>query len=534
MVPPLLRPVRFVVFAIFAALAGCAAPAPSARPPVFSADAAEEVFTVGFASIVARYIDSVSVEKLALDGLRGFGAIDPAMTVTREDATISIRAGGKTVVSRPVPAANDPQSWSRLATEIAVAARAHSAEFAAADAEKIYEAVFDGALARLDVFSRYAGAEEAARNRARRDGYGGIGLRFNIVEGAVRVTSVLPETPAERAGIQKNDHITHIGDLPVAGMDNAEISRHLRGPVHSRVALTVRRDGEPKPLRFALERTHIVPQTVTAHVRDRVLYLKISNFNQETAAGVEANVAKAKRDLGTNFRGVALDLRGNPGGILKQATRVADLFLTQGRMISTHGRHPDSVQMYEASEQDIADGRPIVILMDGKSASAAEIVASALQDRDRAVVVGTASYGKGTVQTVIRLPNEGEITLTWSRLVAPSGYVLHGLGVAPNICTSGLLAGDEKSVARALRRAEKDAATLAVWRRAGLADEKHSRKLRSSCPAEANENAGIETEVALRLLREPALFQRTMARSAATADLPSPAKAGSAKAGARR
>jgi carboxyl-terminal processing protease len=512
------RSVRFAVVAILAALAGCAAPAPSARSPVFSADAAEEVFTVGFASIVARYIDPVSVEKLALDGLRGFGAIDPAMTVIREDTTISALASGMTVVSRPVPAANDPQSWGRLTTEIAVAARAHSAELAAADAEKIYEAVFDGALARLDVFSRYAGAEEASRNRARRDGYGGIGLRFNIVEGVVRITSVLPETPAERAGIQKNDHITHIGDLPVAGMDSAEISRHLRGPVHSRVTLTVLRDGAPKPLRFALERTHIVPQTVTAHVRDRVLYLKISNFNQETAAGVEATVMKAKRDLGRNFRGVVLDLRGNPGGILKQATRVADLFLAQGRMVSTDGRHPDSVQIYEASGQDIADGRPIAVLMDGRSASAAEIVASALQDRDRAVVIGTSSYGKGTVQTVIRLPNEGEITLTWSRLVAPSGYVLHGLGVMPNICTSGLVAGDEKSVARALRRAEKDAATLAAWRRAGFVDEKRSHKLRSACPAEANEHAGIEAEVALRLLREPALFQRTMARSAATAE----------------
>ncbi|MEK7245709.1 MAG: S41 family peptidase, partial [Pseudomonadota bacterium] len=407
MVSMILRPVRFVVFAIFATLAGCAGPTAPARPPVFSVDAAEEVFNVGFSSIVARYIDPVSVEKLALDGLRGFGAIDPAMTVAREDATISILAGGKTVVSRPVPATNDPQSWGRLTTEMAVAARAHSAEFAVADAENIYEAVFDGVLARLDVFSRYAGAEEAARNRARRDGYGGIGLRFNIVEGIVRVTSVLPETPAERAGIQKNDRIAHIGDLPVAGMDNAEISRYLRGPVHSRVTLTVLRDGEPKPLRFALERTHIVPQTVTAHVRDRVIYLKISNFNQETAASVEASVAKAKRELGKSFRGVALDLRGNPGGILKQATRVADLFLAHGRMISTDGRHPDSVQIHEASGEDIADGRPIVVLMDGKSASAAEIVASALQDRDRALVVGTSSYGKGTVQTVIRLPNEG-------------------------------------------------------------------------------------------------------------------------------
>ena len=512
------RPFRLAVLVALVALAGCAGPTPTTRPSIFSVEAAEEVFVVGFSGIASRYIDAVSVEKLALDGLRGFGAIDPSMTMTRDGATVSIRSGNKSVVSRPVPGANDPQVWSRLITDMAVAARAYSPELAAADAEKIYEAVFDSALARLDVFSRYAGAEEAARNRARRDGYGGIGLRFNIVDNAVRITSVLPETPAERAGLQKNDQITHIGDLPVAGMDSAEISRHLRGPVHSRVVLTVLRGRETGPLRFALERTHIVPQTVTVYVKDNILYLKISNFNQETASTVEASVAKAKRDLGKSFRGLVIDLRGNPGGILKQAVRVADLFLTQGRMMSTDGRHPDSVQIYDASEQDIADGRPIVVLIDGKSASAAEIVASALQDRDRAVVVGTSSYGKGTVQTVIRLPNEGEITLTWSRLVAPSGYVLHSLGVMPNICTSGLIAGDENSVARSLRRMEKDAVTLAAWRRAGLADEKLSQKLRSSCPAEANENAGIEREVALRLLRESSLFQRTLARSAATAE----------------
>ena len=512
------RSIRLAVALVLATLAGCGAQAPTSRAPVFSADAAEEIFTVGFSSIVARYIDPIVVEKLALDGLRGFGAIDPAMTAVREGDRVSIRGGGQPVASRPIPNADDPQVWSRLVTDMAVAARSHSPELAAVDAEKIYEAVFDSALARLDIYSRYAGAEEAARNRARRDGYGGIGLRFGILEGTVRITSVLPETPAERAGLQKNDRITHIGDLPVTGMENAEISRHLRGPVHSRVVLTVLRDGVAAPLRIALERSHIVPQTVTAHVSDRVLYLKISNFNQETASAVETHVAKAKRELGKTFRGLILDLRGNPGGILRQATRIADLFLSQGRMMSTAGRHPDSAQIYEASEPDIADGRPIVVLIDGKSASAAEIVASALQDRDRAVVVGTSSYGKGTVQTVIRLPNEGEITLTWSRLVAPSGYALHGLGVMPNICTSGLIAGDETSVARSLRRAEKDAGTLAAWRRAGLADEKLSQKLRASCPAEANENAGIETAVALRLLREPALFQRTLARSAATAE----------------
>jgi carboxyl-terminal processing protease len=508
---------RSTALALMAALAGCAGTS-SNRPAYFSAEAAEEVFAVGFAAVAARYIDSVAVEKLALDGLRGFGAIDPAVTVARDGATVSIIAGGKPIASMAAPTTDDPRSWSRLTTGMAVAAREHSSELAAADAEKIYEAVFDGALARLDIYSRYAGAEEASRNRARRDGYGGIGLRFNILDGAVRITSVLPDTPADRAGLRKNDHITHIGGMPTAGMDNAEISRLLRGPVHSRVLMVVAREGEPGPLRFTLERAHIVPQTVTTRVRDNILFLKISNFNQETAAAVEAAVIKTKNDLGGKLRGIVLDLRGNPGGILKQATRVADLFLVQGRIVSTTGRHPDSMQFFEAGGEDIADQLPIVVLMDGKSASAAEIVASALQDRDRAVVVGTSSYGKGTVQTVIRLPNDGEITLTWSRLVAPSGYVLHGLGVTPNICTSGLAPGDGKSVARALGRTEKDAAALAKWRQVGFADEKRSRALRSSCPAEANDSAAIESTVAERLLREPAIFRRVLARSAATAE----------------
>ncbi len=508
---------RTTALALIVALAGCAGPS-SDRPAHFSTEAAEEVFTVGFTAIAARYIDSVQVEKLALDGLRGFGSIDPAVTVARDGASVSILSGGKSVVTMPVPRTNDPHSWSRLTTNLAVAARAHSSELAAADAEKIYEAVFDGALARLDIYSRYAGAEEASRNRARRDGYGGVGLRFSVLEGVLRVTSVLPDTPADRAGLRKNDHITHIGDLPTSGMNTVDISRHLRGPVHSRVLLIVAREGEPGPLRFALERAHIVPQTVTARVQNNILHLKISNFNQETAAAVETAVVKAKNDLGGKLRGIALDLRGNPGGILKQSTRVADLFLAQGRIVSTTGRHPDSVQFFEASGHDIADGLSIVVLMDGKSASAAEIVAAALQDRDRAVVVGTSSYGKGTVQTVIRLPNDGEITLTWSRLVAPSGYVIHGLGVMPNVCTSGLAPGDVKAVARALGRTEKDAAALARWRQVGFADEKRSRALRSSCPPETNESAPIEPEVAERLLREPAIFQRTLARSAATAE----------------
>lgn len=504
------------IIAVVGLLAGCGTAPPTAKGPEFVPDAAEEVFAAGFANIAARYIEPVTMDALVLDGLRGFGTIDPSLTVVRDGAHVAILAADRTIAAKSLPTSDDVSPWSRLIADLTSAARVHSPELRAADAEKIYEAVFDGVLSRLDVYSRYAGAAEATGNRARRDGYGGVGLRFRVADGEAHVTSVLPEGPAEQAGIEKNDRITHINDLPVAGMDMAEISRHLRGPVHSRVTLMILREGTPKPLQFALERTHIVPSTVTAEVRDGILALKISNFNQDTAHSVETQVRKAKKDMGAHFRGLVLDLRGNPGGLLKQSTRVADMFLAQGRIASTLGRHPDSVQHHEAGGGDIAEGKPIAVLIDGKSASAAEIVASALQDRDRAVVIGTSSYGKGTVQTVIRLPNDGEITLTWSRLVAPSGYVLHGLGVAPTLCTSGLTAGDARAVTRALARTGKSAATLASWRQAGLADEAKRRTLRAACPPKADKSPEIDFALARRLIHDGVLYRRTMAQASAT------------------
>ena len=193
--------------------------------------------------------------------------------------------------------------------------------------------------------------------------------------------------------------------------------------------------------------------------------------------------------MGASPKGLVLDLRGNPGGLLKQSIEVADLFLTQGQIVRTHGRHPDSEQRYEAGGEDIAHGLPLVVLVDGKSASAAEIIAAALQDHGRAVVIGTSSFGKGTVQTVIRLPNDGEITLTWSRLVTPSGYVLHGLGVMPDIFTSGAAGNVRK--------------------------EKQGRDLRAACPAERRRKA-LEIEVARRLLSDRALYGRALDLTAAT------------------
>ena len=498
-------------------------PAPAdVVPPSFTQEGQQvperpkaEIFAAGYASITEKYIEAVSAATLAMEGMRGLGAIDPALTVRRSENVVVLAASGRTIARFPAPADDDVEGWAALTAKVSAAGRRTSKELRTASDEKLYEAVFDGVLSSLDILSRYAGAEEARRNREKRDGFDGIGIRVRMEARAARVTWVLADTPAAGAGLRKGDRITHVDGVSVRGFTRHEVVRRLRGPSHSSVALTVRREGADGPLAFEMERRHIVLPTVTERRDHGIIFLTVTSFNQRTASSVAAKLTKALEGMGGSPKGLVLDLRGNPGGLLKQSIEVADLFLTQGQIVRTHGRHPDSEQRYEADGEDMAHGLPLVVLVDGKSASAAEIVAAALQDHGRAVVIGTTSFGKGTVQTVIRLPNDGEITLTWSRLITPSGYVLHGLGVMPDICTSGAAGNVRKLIAAVFRRKAKIAAARARWQTAGLGEAKKRRDLRAGCPAERRRKA-LEIEVAHRLLSDRALYGRALNLTAAT------------------
>jgi len=474
-----------------------------------------EIFAAGYATITEKYIEAVPAATLAMEGMRGLGAIDPALTVRRSEDVVVLAASERTIARFPAPADDDVEGWAALTAKVSAAGRQTSKELRTASDEKLYEAVFDGVLSSLDIFSRYVGAEEARRNREKRDGFDGIGIRVRMEAGAARVTWVLADTPAAQAGLRKGDRITHVDGVSVRDFKRHEVVRRLRGPSHSSVALTVRREGVDGPLAFEMERRHIVLPTVTERRDHGIVFLTVTSFNQRTASSVAAKLTKALSVPGDRPKGLVLDMRGNPGGLLKQSIEVADLFLTQGQIVRTHGRHPDSEQRYEADGEDMAHGLPLVVLVDGKSASAAEIIAAALQDHGRAVVIGTTSFGKGTVQTVIRLPNDGEITLTWSRLVAPSGYVLHGLGVMPDICTSGAAGNVRKLIAAVFGRKAKIAAARARWQTAGLGEEKQRRDLRATCPAERRRKA-LEIEVARRLLSDRALYGRALDLTAAT------------------
>jgi carboxyl-terminal processing protease len=457
----------------------------------------EDVFRVGYASIADRYIEPVSVEMLAMEGIRGLAVLDPSLTLRRSNDRVLLSVKGSEIARYPAPLADDVDGWAALTADAATAARAASRPLAAADYEQIYEAVFDGALSTLDVFSRYASAEEARGNRYRRDGYGGIGIRFRLVNGAVRVTGVTAESPAYQAGLRVGDRLTWIDETPVLGLSEAAVADRLSGPAGTWVTVTTRRNDGVAARRLQIHRAHIISETVSERFADGIIYLAIESFNQGTAGSIWSTLDSVVDRAGERLKGVVLDLRGNPGGLLHQSVKVADLFLDHGRIITTQGRHPDSDQYYEARGRDIVAGLPVVVLIDGGSASAAEIVAAALQDRGRAVIVGTTSYGKGTVQTVISLPNNGELTLTWSRLVPPSGYLLHGHGVVPTVCTSGIR-GDNPAAVESVIAGRWSTVRAAVPSTA-----------RGACPAERRMD-DLELIVAQRLLGDRATYVRAL------------------------
>jgi len=475
-----------------------------------TADLAEapRLFSVGYRDIADIYIQNVASADLAVAGLNSLASIDPAVTVTRDGGWILLEIGGDKAASLSIPGRSDAEGWGDLTAAALDLSRSRSTEINAIDPERLYEVVFDGMLGKLDKFSRYSGREEARDNRASRDGFGGIGVRIRLIDEGVRVLSVMEKTPAERAGLQDNDIIVSVDGETTIGLSQRDVVRRLRGPLRSNVKLEIQRDTEAGLLSVVVSRAHIVPQTVRFARLGNVAHIRVSGFNQSTARNLRQKIRTANEEIGPDLSGYILDLRGNPGGLLDQSVAVSDIFVTNGRIVSTHGRHPDSHQYFDAEPDDLAADKPVVVLVNGNSASASEIVAAAMQDSGRALVVGTSSYGKGTVQTVLRLPNEGELTLTWARFHAPSGYALNGRGVMPDICTAELEAGagvDAEQILDRVRVGQYPVPRALIRRELAIGDESGIADFRANCPASKGE-AGVELEVALRLLQDPALF----------------------------
>lgn len=477
-----------------------------------SSDAATQFFATGYEHIAERYIEPVPIDRLAIDGLKGLETFDPAISVSRTDGLVRLALNDAVVAEFAAPGDSDPEAWASLTVAALKASQVASPSLKGAAVEDLYEAMFDRIMSGLDQHSRYASAEAAQKQRAAREGFGGIGIRLRMTEHAAEVLSVLPDTPAARAGLKIHDRITHIDHTPVAGLTIGQIVKWLRGPIDTRVHLGLRREGQADPLEVWLKRARIVPPSVSYRPDGNIAYIRVMSFNRQTAPNLAQALAKARHEIGEEIQGVILDLRGNPGGLLDQAVDVSDIFLAHGQIVATRGRHPDSFQLYEASDPDLAVGLSLVVLIDGRSASAAEIVAAALQDRGRAVIIGTNSYGKGTVQTVLEMPNDGELVLTWSRIHTPSGYTLHRLGILPNICTSGAV-DNAADLIEAVREGRMEMSEMMVrWRSIEFPDDFTIDVLRAACPSESS-NPDIDLEVAERLLVDQALYHRVLVLS---------------------
>ncbi|WP_333712701.1 S41 family peptidase [Yoonia sp.] len=303
------------------------------------------------------------------------------------------------------------------------------------DAELI-EAAIDGMLRSLDPHSSYLSPEDADRMRVSTSGeFGGLGIEVTQEEGWVKVVSPMDGTPADAAGILAGDFITAVDGESVMGLSLDEAVQLMRGPVGAEIIITVVREGQPEPFDVSIIRDTIKLTAVRSRTEGKAIVLRVTTFNEQTFPNLRDGITEQVEAAGGwgNVDGFIIDLRNNPGGLLSQAVYVSDAFLDAGEIVSTRGRLITDGDRFNATPGDLAEGKPIVVLINGGSASASEIVAGALQDHRRAIVVGTNSFGKGSVQTVIPLGSDGAMRLTTSRYYTPSGRSIQALGISPDI-----------------------------------------------------------------------------------------------------
>ncbi len=298
---------------------------------------------------------------------------------------------------------------------------------------KLIEDAINGMLSSLDPHSSYMSAKSFRDMQVQTRGeFGGLGIEVTMENGFVKVVSPIDETPAARAGLKPGDFVTHIDNDAVLGLTLQEAVEKMRGPINSNIKLMIRR-GTQDPFEVTLTRAVIKVQSVRSHVEGELGYIRITSFTEQTETGLKNAIDRIKQQTNNKLKGLVLDMRNNPGGLLDQAISVSDVFLDKGEIVSTRGRRSEEAQRFHAKPGDLLNGLPIVVLINGGSASASEIVAGALQDHRRAILLGTKSFGKGSVQTIIPMGNQGAMRLTTARYYTPSGRSIQAQGIEPDI-----------------------------------------------------------------------------------------------------
>jgi carboxyl-terminal processing protease len=347
------------------------------------------------------------------------------------------------------------------------------------DDSKLVESAISGMLNGLDPHSSYMDPKGFRDMQVQTHGeFGGLGIEVTMEDGLVKVVAPIDDTPAAKADVRAGDIITHIDDEAVQGLTLNQAVEKMRGPVNSKIRLKLMRKGVDKPLDIAIVRDTIKVRSVRSRTEgDDVGYVRITQFNEQTTDGLKKSIADIGNQLGDKVKGYVIDLRNNPGGLLDQAISVSDSFLERGEIVSTRGRDPEETQRFNARPGDLTKGKPVILLINGGSASASEIVAGALQDHRRATLVGTRSFGKGSVQTIIPLGSgNGALRLTTARYFTPSGRSIQAKGISPDI--------------EVLQDVPEE-----VQARAAVTETKGESSLRGHLKAEGDEQGGSQSYV---------------------------------------
>ena len=365
---------------------------------------------------------------------------------------LAVLAAGSTMVSlarsQSASAANS-EIYRQLDLFGEVLERVRSDYVEKPDDPKLIKSAINGMLTALDPHSAYLNPKHFRDMQVQTRGeFGGLGIEVTMESGVVKVVAPIEDTPAQRAGLMSGDLITHLDKEQILGLTLQEAVEKMRGPVNSPITLTVLRKGTEDPFEVKVTRDviHINPVKYNAEGED-VGYIRLTTFNEQTTANLQKAVEELKKQLGPNLKGYIIDLRNNPGGLLDQAISVSDAFLDQGAIVLTRGRNLEETQRSNARQGDITDGQKIVVLINGGSASASEIVAGALQDHHRATILGTRSFGKGSVQTIIPLGSNGALRLTTARYYTPSGRSIQAKGIEPEVMVEEELPEDLKKKA---------------------------------------------------------------------------------------
>ncbi|MEJ0015419.1 MAG: S41 family peptidase [Acetobacteraceae bacterium] len=476
---------------------------PVATPGGFDPNLITNVYATALAFMAPRTLEPVPVSQLTLWGLRGLTAVDPDLSTEQRDGKVSLAVRDRIVMTRPVPQEGNFNAWAATATDLAMMAATVSVPVRRAGTQGVIQNFFDEVFNHLDPYSRYVPPQDAGEDRERRSGQAGAGLRLARRGSAIVVVESIIDGPGALAGIRPGDIITAVDGQTVQGKDAATVMNLVAGPEETQVGITWRgRDGRPRSA--ILERAMVPPETVFVQRMGDALVIQVTAFNRST----DSHLTRAL-ELGLNTArapgGIVLDLRGNRGGLLRQAVAAADALLSAGVVAVTAGRDPEATRVWRSTSGQLADEIPVVVIVDGRSASAAEILAAALADRGRGVVVGSSTLGKGLVQTISPLPDGGELFITWSRVLAPRGWPIQGLGVLPQVCTS---LGQDVLNAQlaALAQGRQPMARALEVHRAARAPLPPAQILaiRNTCPAA--EGRDVDLEAAQVLIRDPAAY----------------------------